>query len=109
MRLELPNLARFNALCLLRRPVCSFSAATMSRPAGPEPEVYGPEQVLDFPTLYRQNCAACHGVNGKNGAAIPLANPVYLAIAGEDTSRRSIAKGVPGKLMPPSRRAPAAC
>jgi mono/diheme cytochrome c family protein len=60
-----------------------------------------PEQVLDFNTLYRENCAACHGANGQNGASIPLSNPVYLAIAGEDNIHQTIAKGVPGKLMPP--------
>ena len=68
---------------------------------GPGPEVVRPEEVLDFPTLYKQNCAACHGENGKNGAAISLANPVYLAVAGEETLQQTIAKGVPGKLMPP--------
>jgi cytochrome c oxidase cbb3-type subunit 3/ubiquinol-cytochrome c reductase cytochrome c subunit len=63
--------------------------------------VVRPEQVLDFPTLYKQNCTACHGEAGKNGAAIPLANPVYLSIAGEDQIHQIIANGVAGKLMPP--------
>jgi cytochrome c oxidase cbb3-type subunit 3/ubiquinol-cytochrome c reductase cytochrome c subunit len=57
--------------------------------------------VLDFSTLYKANCAGCHGENGKNGAAISLANPVYLAVAGEDNVRQISAKGVSGKLMPP--------
>lgn len=68
---------------------------------GPRPEVVRPEEVLDFPTLYQQNCAACHGANGKGGAAISLANPVYLAVSGEGTLQNTIAKGVSGKLMPP--------
>src|ERR1700729_3609167 len=67
---------------------------------GPGPEVIRPDEVLDFPTLYKENCAACHGANGKNGAAISLANPVYLAIAGEQTIQQTAAKGVPGGLMP---------
>lgn len=67
---------------------------------GPGPEVVRPEEVLDFPALYGQNCAGCHGANGRNGAAIALANPVYIALAGEDRLRDVIAKGVPGKLMP---------
>jgi cytochrome c oxidase cbb3-type subunit 3/ubiquinol-cytochrome c reductase cytochrome c subunit len=55
---------------------------------------------MDFAALYKQNCAGCHGQNGKNGAAIALANPVYLAVAGEANLRQVIAKGVAGKLMP---------
>lgn len=68
---------------------------------GPGPEVVRPEEVLDFHTLYKQNCAACHGATGKNGAAISLANPVYLAVAGEDNIGTTIAQGVSGGLMPP--------
>jgi mono/diheme cytochrome c family protein len=68
---------------------------------GPEPETPRPEQVLDFATLYGKNCAACHGENGRNGAAIALANPVYLAIAGAANIQRVTAAGVPGTAMPP--------
>ncbi|MEI9979806.1 MAG: cytochrome c [Edaphobacter sp.] len=67
---------------------------------GPGPEVVRPDEVLSFSALYKANCAACHGANGRDGAAISLANPVYLAIAGEGTLRTITAKGVPGKLMP---------
>jgi cytochrome c oxidase cbb3-type subunit 3/ubiquinol-cytochrome c reductase cytochrome c subunit len=63
--------------------------------------VVRPEEVLDFSTLYKANCAACHGENGRRGAAISLANPGYLAVAGEDNLRQITANGVPGKLMPP--------
>lgn len=67
---------------------------------GPGPEVVRPDEVLEFSTLYKANCAGCHGDNGRNGAAISLANPVYLAVAGEDNLRQITAKGVSGKLMP---------
>jgi mono/diheme cytochrome c family protein len=59
-----------------------------------------PSQVVDFRNLYGQNCAGCHGVDGKGGAAIALANPVYLAIADDSVIRRTASKGVPGTPMP---------
>ena len=68
---------------------------------GPESETPRPEQVTDVATLYNQNCAACHGANGKSGAAIALANPAYLTIAGADNIERITANGVPGTSMPP--------
>jgi cytochrome c oxidase cbb3-type subunit 3/ubiquinol-cytochrome c reductase cytochrome c subunit len=55
---------------------------------------------MAFAALYQQNCAACHGNGGKNGAAMSLANPVYLAVAGEASLRKVTADGVSGKLMP---------
>jgi mono/diheme cytochrome c family protein len=60
-----------------------------------------PERVLDFPTLYAENCAACHGVKGKGGAAISLANPAFLSFAGVSNIQRIAAAGVPGTMMPP--------
>src|ERR1700757_3847285 len=65
-----------------------------------DPEVLRPSEVLSFPALYQQNCSGCHGANGKNGAAISLANPVYLALAGEEHLREVVSKGVHGGLMP---------
>jgi len=59
-----------------------------------------PEEVRDFAVLYQQNCAGCHGQEGKGNTALGLANPVYLAIASDDTIRRATASGVHGSLMP---------
>jgi cytochrome c oxidase cbb3-type subunit 3/ubiquinol-cytochrome c reductase cytochrome c subunit len=50
--------------------------------------------------LYGENCAGCHGAEGRGGAAIALANPVYLAIADDAAIRKVIANGVPGTSMP---------
>ena len=47
-----------------------------------------------------QNCAGCHGENGKGGAAIALADPVYLAIADDAVLRRATADGISGTSMP---------
>ena len=59
-----------------------------------------PEQVTDFTQLYAQNCAGCHGADGRLGAARPLHDPLYLALAGTDVLRQVIAHGVPGTAMP---------
>jgi cytochrome c oxidase cbb3-type subunit III len=63
-------------------------------------EVLRPNEVLAFETLYQQNCAGCHGSQGKGGAAIALNSPVYLQIADDATIRRVTAQGVQGTAMP---------
>ena len=63
-------------------------------------ETLAPNQVLEFSTLYADNCAGCHGAQGRGGPAIALADPVYLAIADQATMRNVIANGVPGTSMP---------
>jgi cytochrome c oxidase cbb3-type subunit 3 len=50
--------------------------------------------------LYADNCAGCHGAKGQGGAAIALADPVYLAIIDEATMRKVVANGVSGTSMP---------
>jgi cytochrome c oxidase cbb3-type subunit III len=65
-----------------------------------ESETLAPNEVSEFGTLYGQNCAGCHGTEGRGGAAIALANPVYLAIADDASLRKVIAQGVPGTAMP---------
>jgi mono/diheme cytochrome c family protein len=68
------------------------------RPGG---KVVRPDQVLDFNTLYKENCSGCHGADGKGGASIALRDPVYLSIADAATLRNVAARGVPGTQMPP--------
>src|SRR5258707_13217528 len=63
-------------------------------------ESLAPNEVLEFGTLYAENCAGCHGAGERGGAAIALPNPVYLAIADDAAIRKAIAKGVPGTAMP---------
>jgi mono/diheme cytochrome c family protein len=101
MRLVQVQLTLSKGLVLLAAVLGAAGCGRIPGRPGPGPEVVRPEEVLDFPTLYKANCAACHGENGKSGAAISLANPVYLAVAGEENLREITAKGVSGKLMPP--------
>ena len=104
MRLALVPLAAFYALILVAMLLALAGCSRIPGRPGPGPEVVRPNEVLDFPTLYKANCAACHGENGREGAAISLANPVYLAVAGEENLREITAKGVPDRLMPPFAR-----
>ena len=89
-------LAALSTLALL---VCDACA---SFPGAPHPgsEMVAPSEVVEFRLLYGQNCAGCHGANGKGGAGIALANPVFLAIADDSVIRRTAANGVPGTSMP---------
>jgi cytochrome c oxidase cbb3-type subunit 3/ubiquinol-cytochrome c reductase cytochrome c subunit len=85
-------------LCMLA-PVLLAGCNLPGRPK-PEPEVPRPEQVLSFDKLYGDNCAGCHGEDGKNGAAANLSNPAYQALIDDASLRDVIAKGQTGTLMP---------
>lgn len=78
--------------------VCT--ACTFPRVPRADSEVIRPSEVMDFNVLYRQNCAGCHGVDGKGGAAMALANPSLLAIADDTVIRHTAANGVPATPMP---------
>jgi cytochrome c oxidase cbb3-type subunit 3 len=66
----------------------------------PGPEVPRPDSIVDFATLYSQNCSACHGAGGMNGPSYPLANPTYQAMVDEQVLHQTVANGLPGTLMP---------
>ncbi len=63
-------------------------------------EVPRPESVTGFDKLYSGNCAGCHGANGRDGAAVCLANPEFQALMDDATLRQTIAHGEKGTLMP---------
>ncbi len=78
------------------------AALTLVVACGNRPEQYIlPDQVTSFGTLYNDNCAGCHGQNGRYGAARPLNDGLYLALIGKERLRKVIANGVPGTTMPP--------
>jgi cytochrome c oxidase cbb3-type subunit 3 len=90
------NSCLLTALCAMLGSGC---ASPHGQPAKGS-ETLAPNEVLEFATLYRENCAGCHGTEGRGGAVIALADPVYLAIADDTVIRKVIAKGVPGTAMP---------
>jgi mono/diheme cytochrome c family protein len=63
-------------------------------------ETLAPKDVVNFGTLYAENCSGCHGAEGRGGGAIALADPVYLGIVNETTMHKVIANGVHGTSMP---------
>jgi len=75
---------------------CNGSTAT----SPVESEAISPGEVVDFNLLYGQNCAGCHGAEGRGGAGIALANPVFLGIADDSVIRRTASNGVAGTSMP---------
>jgi len=83
------------ALSILLLSACSTPHGQPEKDSEP----VAPSQVLEFATLYSQNCAGCHGAQGRGGAAIALANPVYLDIVDEASMRKVIANGIHGTSM----------
>jgi mono/diheme cytochrome c family protein len=79
--------------------LCATCSHSPGRPVAGS-EVIPPDQIMGFNTLYARNCAGCHGREGKGGAAIPLSDPFFLAIADDAAIRRTAANGVPGTPMP---------
>ena len=89
-------------VCLTATLGISLLSGCASPPGQPRKgsEIPAPNEVLEFGTLYRENCAGCHGAEGHGGAAIALADPVYLTIADEAVMRPVISNGVRGTSMP---------
>ena len=97
--MKMNRISTLSALAILSL-ILLAACSTLNREPRTDPEPVAPSQVSDFSTLYTQNCAACHGTEGRGGASIALANPVYLAIVDETTMRNIVAKGVRGTSMP---------
>jgi len=75
-------------------------AMSCEPPGKPKPEPPSEQDITDFTFLYSNNCQACHGVDGKNGPARPLNDPLYLAVIPRDQLRATVQNGRPGTAMP---------
>ena len=89
---------RWTVVALALTGLASCSSAP-GRPAKGS-EALAPTEVMEFRVLYAANCAGCHGREGRGGAAIGLADPVYLAIADDASIRHVVGDGVRGTAMP---------
>jgi cytochrome c oxidase cbb3-type subunit 3 len=75
--------------------------AACGRPADDPADGAAKTQVTAaFDRVYGENCAGCHGANGRDGAALSLNDAVYRTIMDSAALRRAVATGVPGTLMP---------
>lgn len=50
--------------------------------------------------LYAQNCAVCHGADGRGGVGVPLALPSFLPSVSDEYLAATIRHGRPGRVMP---------
>jgi mono/diheme cytochrome c family protein len=87
--------------------VLTASAAGCDLPGRPDPAArpVPADQVVDFAILYGQNCAGCHGADGKLGPAPPLNDPLFLALVPDVVLAQVITEGRPGTPMPAFARA----
>lgn len=59
-----------------------------------------PAEITDFDQLYAQNCAGCHGAEGRLGAARSLNDPLYLSFVSDEALSLVISTGSTGTSMP---------
>jgi cytochrome c oxidase cbb3-type subunit III len=65
----------------------------------PEDEYVPPQKELSFDALFKQNCVACHGKDGKLGPGPPLNDKLFLALAPDAELERVITEGRAGTPM----------
>lgn len=80
------------ALCLL--------SGCEKMPGYPKHEWKPPQDNLNFQSLYKTNCQACHGADGQGGMSVSLGNPEYLGLVNNATLKKWIANGNSKYLMP---------
>lgn len=59
-----------------------------------------PSEISDFSQLYKQNCAGCHGADGRRGAARSLNDSLYQAFVNDADMKQVISEGRMGTNMP---------
>lgn len=82
--------------------VISFAGCNVRLPGQPtEAERWRAlADVSDFNQLYRENCAGCHGADGRRGAARSLNDPLYLSFISDVALQQVVTEGRTGTNMP---------
>jgi mono/diheme cytochrome c family protein len=98
MRLTGMTFATIGAAAACLALLCSAGCEPWGKPVANEAT---PGEITDFKMLYAQNCAGCHGENGKLGPGRILNDPIYQALIPKEALQRVIEHGRPGTAMPP--------
>jgi mono/diheme cytochrome c family protein len=85
--------------------LCAALAAGCNWPGKPREDdrPIPSDKVVKFDVLYRENCAGCHGAEGKLGPAPPLNDPLFLALI-SDKELEDVVKE--GRRVSPTQRTP---
>ncbi|HEV2826957.1 MAG TPA: c-type cytochrome [Pyrinomonadaceae bacterium] len=88
--------------CAIAFALFSLSGCNVRLPGRPtEAERWrAPSEISDFSQLYKQNCAGCHGADGRRGAARSLNDSLYLAFVTDAAMKQIISDGRVGTNMP---------
>lgn len=78
----------------------AFSVSSCTAPGKPHEEEMIAENVTDFPSLYANNCAGCHGAEGKNGPGRILNDSLYLSFIPKAELKKVLIYGRAGTAMP---------
>jgi mono/diheme cytochrome c family protein len=87
------------ALCLILS-LCWLIGCDFPGRPDPADRPAPPEQSLEFAVLYGQNCAGCHGRDGKLGPAPPLNDALFRSIVPDVELQTVLTKGRKKSLMP---------
>lgn len=71
-------------------------SSTLSLAAGchrPTERARPSSQTARFDALFGRHCSGCHGADGRFGPAVPLNDPLFLALVSDESLRRVIAGG----------------
>ncbi len=79
-----------------------LSLAGCDAPGRPDPadRPLRPSEIMEFETLFAQNCAGCHGADGTLGPAPPVNDPLFRAGITVEELTNLIVHGRPQTLMP---------
>jgi len=80
--------------------IAALSGCDLPGKPDPAQKFVAPTEVKDFAVLFGNNCAGCHGKEGRLGPGPPLNDPVFLTIVPDGVLLQVITAGRQGTEMP---------